>query len=245
MTGILLYMCVDLVVLLLSHHLVLRRPVGLFEHPSRTFYSVQVVSKSVDLNILSSADVSPQVCGIHGDVSKESSQQDLSEGSEVSSRENSQSPVETSSRSSKISVSQRRYTWLSSKCLFHDHVMEDTDTIPTAQSNSLFTFEPLAKVNSHRHSSPNSHSNREWSPCYLQYSKEPKPSPFCCLISAVGQNQLFCFLLGNVLTGLVNMTFDTIHTGNVMCVCILILYLFVLCLLFNSAYRLGVKTKIW
>ena len=235
-------MCVDLIVLLLSHHLVLRRPVGLYEHPSRTFYSVQVVSKSADLDILACADVSPQVWEIHRDVCKESSQQDLSESSEVSSQENSQSPRETPSQSSKISVSQRRNTWQSSKHLFHDPVVEDMDTIPATRSNSLSTFD---KVNSHRHSSPNSHSNRERSPCFLQYSKESKPSSFSCLISAVGQNQLFCFLLGNLLTGLVNMTFDTIHTGNVMCVCILILYLFVLCLLFNTAYRLGIKTKIW
>ncbi|EPY50310.1 pig-W [Schizosaccharomyces cryophilus OY26] len=49
------------------------------------------------------------------------------------------------------------------------------------------------------------------------------------ILESANNNGLLVFLLGNILTGLVNLTFDTLHSSNVKGLLILTVYLFIIC----------------
>ena len=65
-----------------------------------------------------------------------------------------------------------------------------------------------------------------------------------CVISAVDYNQLLFFVIANVLTGLVNMVVDTLHTGALQSLTILLLYMLVLVGMFVLLHTQRVKVKL-
>ena len=68
---------------------------------------------------------------------------------------------------------------------------------------------------------------------YHKETGEPQSlKPFyCCkeplLVKAISRNQLAYFLLGNILTGIVNLTVNTIHSDNFTAMIILIVYILI------------------
>ncbi|NXK50707.1 PIGW protein, partial [Chauna torquata] len=69
--------------------------------------------------------------------------------------------------------------------------------------------------------------------------------PRVCLISAVNKNQLLFFLLANVMTGIVNITIDTIHSKTAVTLCILHLYMFCNCLIIYTLHAKNIVLKFW
>ncbi|NXW64381.1 PIGW protein, partial [Eurystomus gularis] len=73
---------------------------------------------------------------------------------------------------------------------------------------------------------------------------EGKLSPVC-LISAINKNQLLYFVLANVMTGMVNILIDTIHSKAVFALCILHLYMFSICLIMHILHARNIVLKFW
>nr|GMD74742.1 phosphatidylinositol glycan, class W [Ipomoea batatas] len=65
------------------------------------------------------------------------------------------------------------------------------------------------------------------------------------LEEAFDQNLLASFLLANVLTGLVNLSVDTLFVSSVSALAILQVYAFVLSLAVGFAKFYGIKFKFW
>lgn len=66
-----------------------------------------------------------------------------------------------------------------------------------------------------------------------------------CLIKAISKNQLLYFLIANILTGIVNMTVDTIHSSDLFSLFVLIVYMFTNCLIVYLLYINNITAKIW
>uniref|UniRef100_A0A8C0BFC1 Phosphatidylinositol-glycan biosynthesis class W protein n=1 Tax=Buteo japonicus TaxID=224669 RepID=A0A8C0BFC1_9AVES len=66
-----------------------------------------------------------------------------------------------------------------------------------------------------------------------------------CLISAINKNQLLFFLLANVMTGIVNILIDTIHSKTAFTLCILHLYMFFNCLIMHILHAKNIVLKFW
>ncbi|KAL3497812.1 hypothetical protein ACH5RR_040544 [Cinchona calisaya] len=65
------------------------------------------------------------------------------------------------------------------------------------------------------------------------------------LEEAFNQNLLASFLLANVLTGLVNLSVDTLSVSSAAALAILLIYAFTLCAFVGCAYFFGIKLKFW
>uniref|UniRef100_A0A8C5T2B3 Phosphatidylinositol-glycan biosynthesis class W protein n=1 Tax=Laticauda laticaudata TaxID=8630 RepID=A0A8C5T2B3_LATLA len=76
----------------------------------------------------------------------------------------------------------------------------------------------------------------------LEFRHRKNESRSMCMINAVNKNQLLHFLLANVLTGLVNMQFDTVHSNTLSAMLIVHLYMFTNCL---AVYILQAKNIIF
>ncbi|KNA13715.1 hypothetical protein SOVF_113860 [Spinacia oleracea] len=70
-------------------------------------------------------------------------------------------------------------------------------------------------------------------------------SNFTALEAAFDQNLLASFLLANLLTGLVNLSFDTLFASSNQALAILLLYAFVLCLFTGLAKFYNFRLKFW
>lgn len=68
--------------------------------------------------------------------------------------------------------------------------------------------------------------------------------PPLCVVSAVDYNQLLFFLLANLLTGLVNFSLDTLHTGPLLALAVLVGYMWVLVSLSLTLHRHRIKIKL-
>ncbi|XP_062815444.1 phosphatidylinositol-glycan biosynthesis class W protein [Anolis carolinensis] len=80
----------------------------------------------------------------------------------------------------------------------------------------------------------------------LAEPRGPKTRPrSVCMVSAVNQNQLLYFLLANVLTGLVNMLVDTIHSSTLAAMAILHLYMLTNCLVMSRLQAKNIIFKWW
>ncbi|XP_068125300.1 phosphatidylinositol-glycan biosynthesis class W protein [Hyperolius riggenbachi] len=66
-----------------------------------------------------------------------------------------------------------------------------------------------------------------------------------CLIEAINRNQLLFFLLSNVLTGIVNMTIDTIHCSDCFSLFMLILYMCTNCFIIYMLHINNITIKFW
>ena len=84
------------------------------------------------------------------------------------------------------------------------------------------------------------------SPLYTT-SSSTRPTtapPPLCMVSAVDYNQLLFFLLANLLTGLVNFSLDTLHTGPLLALAVLVGYMCVLVSLSLTLHRHRIKIKL-
>ncbi|KAM4047998.1 phosphatidylinositol-glycan biosynthesis class W protein isoform 1-T3 [Anomaloglossus baeobatrachus] len=66
-----------------------------------------------------------------------------------------------------------------------------------------------------------------------------------CLIEAINRNQLLFFLHSNILTGMVNLMIDTIHSNNVFAVLALLMYMFSNCLISYILHINHITVKLW
>lgn len=66
-----------------------------------------------------------------------------------------------------------------------------------------------------------------------------------CLIAAINKNQLLFFLLANVMTGIVNVMIDTIHSRAALTLCILHLYMFLNCFIMYILHAKNIVLKFW
>ncbi|NXJ05934.1 PIGW protein, partial [Odontophorus gujanensis] len=66
-----------------------------------------------------------------------------------------------------------------------------------------------------------------------------------CLIAAVNKNQLLFFLLANVMTGVVNVMMDTMHSKAAVTLCILHLYMFLNCFIMYILHAKNIALKFW
>ncbi|XP_043857078.1 phosphatidylinositol-glycan biosynthesis class W protein [Dromiciops gliroides] len=69
--------------------------------------------------------------------------------------------------------------------------------------------------------------------------------PSLCLIAAIDRNQLLFFLLTNVMTGLVNMTVDTLHSSPSWTLTVLHLYMISNCLIMYVLHIQNITVKCW
>ncbi|XP_053562806.1 phosphatidylinositol-glycan biosynthesis class W protein [Bombina bombina] len=94
---------------------------------------------------------------------------------------------------------------------------------------------------------PGSKVSCTWDICKLPASNKKQDLPLksgkkeinLCLIEAVNRNQLLFFLYSNIMTGVVNMLVDTIHSNSAFSLSVLLCYMFINCLI---AYVLHINT---
>ncbi|ESN94828.1 hypothetical protein HELRODRAFT_180178 [Helobdella robusta] len=72
-----------------------------------------------------------------------------------------------------------------------------------------------------------------------EWPREPR------LLAAINGNGLFFFLLSNLLTGLINMSYDVIHASDLVGMLILFIYTYVLSMVAYSMHSHHVKIKFW
>ena len=65
------------------------------------------------------------------------------------------------------------------------------------------------------------------------------------LVKAVSRNQLTYFLLGNILTGLINLSVNTIHLDDFAAMAVLIVYIFVTNGIVVFLHLRNISTKFW
>ncbi|CAM8877052.1 unnamed protein product [Rhodiola kirilowii] len=65
------------------------------------------------------------------------------------------------------------------------------------------------------------------------------------VVEAINHNLLATFLLANLLTGLVNMSMDTLDASSLMSLVVLVGYAFVLCIAIGLAHFNGIRLKFW
>ena len=87
------------------------------------------------------------------------------------------------------------------------------------------------------------------SPLYTESSekdpcKEKHSQSNICVISAVDYNQLLFFVAANILTGLVNVSVDTLHAGPLQSLTILLLYMLVIVGTFVLLHTHRTKVKL-
>ncbi|CAN2388739.1 GPI anchor biosynthetic process [Pristimantis euphronides] len=104
-----------------------------------------------------------------------------------------------------------------------------------------------------KHLTPGCHVPSTWSISSFVHThqknvprlKDRKKEIHFCLIEAVNRNQLFFFLLTNIMTGLVNLIIDTIHSNSLFSLNVLLVYMFVNCLLAYILHVSNITFKWW
>lgn len=66
-----------------------------------------------------------------------------------------------------------------------------------------------------------------------------------CLFQAVSRNQLLFFLFANLMTGLTNYLVDTLGSGSLFSLCVLISYMFTNCFVIYVLHLCGITVKFW
>ncbi|XP_043574499.1 phosphatidylinositol-glycan biosynthesis class W protein [Chiloscyllium plagiosum] len=77
------------------------------------------------------------------------------------------------------------------------------------------------------------------------FGKLDKTTVHFCLIEAVSRNQLLFFLQSNILTGLVNLTIDTIHSSTFISLFVLLVYMFCNCIIVYILHINDITLKFW
>ncbi|KAM4795122.1 phosphatidylinositol-glycan biosynthesis class W protein [Rhinophrynus dorsalis] len=86
-----------------------------------------------------------------------------------------------------------------------------------------------------------SYSNRKHGPTSKGGQKEIR----LCLIEAISRNQLLFFLVSNIMTGIVNMLIDTIHSNNLFSISVLLVYMFLNCFIVYFLHIQNITLKWW
>lgn len=73
------------------------------------------------------------------------------------------------------------------------------------------------------------------------FTPGPSPSSNISVISAIDYNQFVYFILANLLTGLVNFSVDTLHTGPAPSLLIMLLYMITLALAVTLLHQNNIK----
>lgn len=76
-------------------------------------------------------------------------------------------------------------------------------------------------------------------------TKDSKKEAHQCLIEAINRNQLLYFLIANILTGIVNMTIDTMHSSSLFSLFMLVFYMFSNCLIVYLLHIKNISVKFW
>lgn len=76
-------------------------------------------------------------------------------------------------------------------------------------------------------------------------TKDSKKEAHQCLIEAINRNQLLYFLVANLLTGIVNMTIDTMHSSSLFSLFMLVFYMFSNCLIVYLLHIKNISVKFW
>ncbi|XP_036609262.1 phosphatidylinositol-glycan biosynthesis class W protein isoform X2 [Trichosurus vulpecula] len=87
--------------------------------------------------------------------------------------------------------------------------------------------------------------NRDKKPSERVAHQSRRELPSLCLIAAIDRNQLLFFLLTNIMTGLVNMTVDTLHSSSSWTLTILHLYMISNCLIIYVLHIQNITVKCW
>ncbi|XP_006138694.2 glucosaminyl-phosphatidylinositol-acyltransferase PIGW [Pelodiscus sinensis] len=87
---------------------------------------------------------------------------------------------------------------------------------------------------------PNTNTKHELEPTSIK-----RKGLSICIINAIDRNQLVFFLLANVMTGIVNMTLDTIHSNTPFTLFVLHLYMFTNCLFMYTLHAKNITLKWW
>ncbi|XP_020370002.1 phosphatidylinositol-glycan biosynthesis class W protein [Rhincodon typus] len=77
------------------------------------------------------------------------------------------------------------------------------------------------------------------------FGKLDKTTVHFCLIEAVSRNQLLFFLQSNILTGLVNLTIDTVHSSTFISLFVLLVYMFCNCVIVYILHINDITLKFW
>lgn len=89
------------------------------------------------------------------------------------------------------------------------------------------------------------HKNKKTDESGFSSSTKDLNQPDLCLLNAINRNQLLFFLLANVMTGLVNMLIDTIHSSSSFSLSVLLLYMFCNCLVMYILHVKSITFKFW
>lgn len=79
----------------------------------------------------------------------------------------------------------------------------------------------------------------------LKEGNDTKHQPLPLIVAAISKNQLLNFLLANLLTGIVNMSIDTLSATPIAGFSIVATYSFALCLTMVTLYDNNINTKVW
>ncbi|XP_073416839.1 phosphatidylinositol-glycan biosynthesis class W protein [Dendrobates tinctorius] len=77
------------------------------------------------------------------------------------------------------------------------------------------------------------------------YLKDKKTGIHFCLIEAINRNQLLFFLHSNILTGVVNLIIDTLHSSSIFSLIVLLIYMFSNCLISYILHVNSITVKWW
>ena len=80
---------------------------------------------------------------------------------------------------------------------------------------------------------------------FLDPSKDKQPITDSHLIAAIDYNLLLVFLLANLLTGIVNMSIDTIAAQPITGFVIVTMYMMVVCTIALVLYSYKIRIKFW
>ncbi|KAG8589007.1 hypothetical protein GDO81_006211 [Engystomops pustulosus] len=79
----------------------------------------------------------------------------------------------------------------------------------------------------------------------VTHLKHQKNNIHFCLIEAINRNQLLFFLHSNILTGIVNLSINTIHSDCMFSVIVILIYMFVNCLISYILHVNDITLKWW
>ena len=109
----------------------------------------------------------------------------------------------------------------------------------------LLTDLLVIQINSKPKPKPKNSKNKSNPPDPVTHQSDSKLYRCPETVKAVDFNPLLFFLVANLLTGVVNMTVETINTDDIQAVFIIIAYQAVLAIIVKLLYKFNIKMKFW
>ena len=103
----------------------------------------------------------------------------------------------------------------------------------------------VIQINSKTKQKPKNMKNKSNPPDPVTNQSDSKMYRCPEIVKAVDFNPLLFFLVANLMTGVVNMTVETIKTDDVQAVIIIIAYQSVLAVIVKLLYKFNIKMKFW